>query len=147
MTSWRKRTMNWIKCGNNLRNISNNMGQRGDNLMILKAPSIIWSFSGICFNSGWAIPKLWLTRLTHTLIVHMWLNTVYADSFTRRKFSPISPMPVVSENFSANFFAQCSTHYVLPRTRAVGEIFVPIQSMSPWQNFYPAKFLSYTVLS
>ena len=33
------------------------------------------------------------------------------------------------------------------RVQAVGEIeiFVPIQSMSLWQNFSPAKFLSYTV--
>ena len=43
-----------------------------------------------------------------------------------------------------------STHCFLEGTRAVGEIkiselFVPIQSMSPGRNFYPAKILCYTV--
>ena len=52
--------------------------------------------------------------------------------------------------FSAKFLLS-ENHPLLPAEGAdcwrikFGEIFVPIQSMSLWRNFSPAKFLSYTV--
>ena len=37
---------------------------------------------------------------------HIEIDTVYVESFARRKISPISPMHATGENFSTNFFAQ-----------------------------------------
>ena len=69
------------------------------------------------------------------------------------KYSSENGVHAAARHFSMSTRARfaSSTHCFLEGTRAVGEVkiselFVPIQSMSPGRNFYPAKILCYTVI-
>ena len=73
------------------------------------------------------------------------LDTVYAEIFARRKFSPILPVGVVGEILFHEYFRMVPCTVPPPTTSwrvarvlgeiKFGEIFVIIQCMSHWRNF------------